>query len=63
MFKKMPNIEMPNGEFIEQNAIKRLRDGAIVPFNSELPDYQDYLKWLEEGNTPEPPDEDEVDNG
>jgi len=29
----------------------------VIPFNSESPDYQAYLKWLEEGNTPEPADE------
>ena len=52
-------MEMPNGEFIEQSSVRRLQDGAIVPFNEELPDYNDYLAWLAEGNEPEPPDEPE----
>ena len=28
-----------------------------VPINPNNTDYQAYLKWLEEGNTPEPADE------
>jgi len=35
------------------NCIKRLSDNAIVPFDEANTDYQAYLKWVEEGNTPE----------
>jgi len=30
-----------------------------IPFNSDLPEYQAYLAWLAEGNTPEPAPEPE----
>ena len=38
------------------NVVKRLPDNAFIPFAPDNTDYQAYLKWLDEGNTPEQAD-------
>ena len=39
------------------NSVIRLLDNTCIPFNTDNTDYQRYLKWVAEGNTPEPADE------
>lgn len=39
------------------NSIIRIADNAFIPFDPANTDYQEYLKWLAEGNTPLPADE------
>ena len=36
--------------------IKRIADNAFIPFDPDNTDYQEYLKWVEAGNTPLPAD-------
>ena len=38
-------------------SVMRLSDGASIPFDPDNTDYQEYLRWLEAGNTPEPAEE------
>ena len=33
--------------------IKRIADNSFIPFEPANTDYQAYLAWLDEGNTPE----------
>lgn len=43
----------------EINVVNKIEDGRIlsIPLDPANTDYQQYLKWLDEGNTPEPADE------
>lgn len=36
--------------------VVNLETGAVFPHDLNNADYRQYLKWLEEGNTPEPAD-------
>ena len=53
MYKLQPNHPITNEE---AQSVVRLSDNAIIPFDEANRDYQEYLEWLAEGNTPEAAD-------
>jgi len=38
-------------------SVSRTTDGAVIPFDPDNTDYQVYLAWVAEGNTPLPAEE------
>jgi hypothetical protein len=48
---------LPNSIMGSPTSVLRLNDMAQIPFDPANTDYQAYLKWVAEGNTPTPADE------
>jgi Tfp pilus assembly PilM family ATPase len=44
------------GKTLEDNVIIRTSDNAAIPKDEANTDYQEYLEWVAEGNTPEEAD-------
>ena len=53
----MYKLTNPLAPATEMSCVIRLSDKAAIPINPANTDYQAYLKWLAEGNTPLPADE------
>jgi len=53
MYKLTP----PDKSYNKVVMVVRVYDNVWIPFDPANRDYQEYLEWLAEGNTPLPPDE------
>ena len=56
MAYKLVNSKFPDGTSNQTSVIRRLSDDVFIPMNENNRDYQTYLEWLAEGNTPTPAD-------
>jgi len=52
MYKLLQETWMGPAQYVQ-----RLSDLAFIPMNPDNKDYQAYLAWVAEGNTPEPADD------
>lgn len=52
MYKHLPLVFNET----KPSSVIRTEDGACIPFDSDNTDYQAYLAWVAQGNTPEAAD-------
>ena len=47
-------VKMTDLVACEPHAVRRKSDKALIPFDPNNIDYQEYLEWVNAGNTPDP---------
>jgi peptidase E len=55
MYKQIKTIDGS----INDSSIQHIETTAFIPFAPDNTDYQKYLEWLADGNTPQPADTEE----
>jgi hypothetical protein len=53
MYKQINETKLDGTVIGLAECVKRVEDGAFIPFDPANTDYQKYLQWLSEGNTPD----------
>ena len=53
-YKMYKQIKTEDGSKVNNKMVVRIIDNAHIPFDESNTDYQAYLKWVAEGNTPQP---------
>ena len=53
----MYKLVKSNDGQVRNDCVVKIVLNMYIPFDEANTDYQEYLKWLAEGNTPEPADE------
>jgi hypothetical protein len=52
-----PSLKAIDLGFTEPRTVLRLSDNTFIPMHEDNTDYQEYLKWVAEGNQPQPANE------
>ena len=54
MMYKLQTLITSVNNIVGKQCVLRISDNTSIPFDPDNTDYQAYLKWVEEGNTPLP---------
>ena len=56
MYKLLADLTFATGEVVKAECVLRVADNTFITFDEANTDYQEYLEWVAEGNTPEAAD-------
>ena len=53
-YKLLPDIVNPDGSTTPADTIMRVADNTFIRMDESVSAYQQYLEWVDKGNTPDP---------